>query len=422
MDRLTSGSVARDVRMGDQFARVREGDVARRMDLFDSSADRRRGSGGRRPSSITEINHVRNVTNITNVRNVTNTQIFIGGAPSTWRYRGPVAPVYLDSAFRFHYYGPRVFASYTWYPHWRPWVHWTWHYPVRPIWDPRPVWVRPIYYEPCVRWVYWNVPAWRPLPVVASGTWVDVEPVAVPAESYDLQLLAVRFVDPGHPEEQLGPRYRVWLRNNSEVPIEQPFSVRLFATAGEQLTPDAPHAGVRVQRIEAGEVQAVDIRLPVEVYAAGDEAAGEGAPFEFVHALVDANREIDEVDETNNGAVIPREDVLPVDPAAFELDTSEAAPGGEVIVAGEGFGPQPGVVLLHVGGLELTAEILGWYDLGVRIAIPELPVTAASEAELVVIRGDGAAANPLPLTVLPAATAEANAAEAESDVPEPPAP
>ena len=41
-----------------------------------------------------------------------------------------------------------------------------------------------------------------------------------------LQLLAVRFVDPGHPEEKTGPRYRVWFRNNSDLAIDKPFDVK----------------------------------------------------------------------------------------------------------------------------------------------------------------------------------------------------
>jgi hypothetical protein len=59
-------------------------------------------------------------------------------------------------------------------------------------------------------------------------------------------------------------------------------------------------------------------------------------------------------------------------------------------------------VLLHLGGIEMEAEILGWYDLGVRVRVPTLPLAAATEAELIVVRGDGAAANPLTVTITPA--------------------
>ena len=86
--------------------------------------------------------------------------------------------------------------------------------PLPAIWDPRPIWCRPVVYGPCPRWVYWETPVFVPLPAVGCGTWVDLKPVVVAAATSDLQLVAVRFVDPGHPEEKLGPRYRVWFRNN----------------------------------------------------------------------------------------------------------------------------------------------------------------------------------------------------------------
>ena len=96
-----------------------------------------------------------------------------------------------------------------------------------------------------------------------------------------------------------------------------------------------------------------------------------------------------------------RADVLPVDPAAFELKPRQAFAGAEVTLAGEGFGPAPGQVLLNLVGLELEGEILGWYDLGVRLRLPDLPLAGPTEAELIVIRSDGTAANPLNITITP---------------------
>ena len=179
-------------------------------------------------------------------------------------------------------------------------------------------------YEPYIVWNWWAPPVWQPLPEAACGTWVDVKPIVVEPEQYDLQLLAVRMVDPGHPEEKLGPRYRVWFRNNSNKPITQPFSVMLFAGNDKRFGQDLPRGGVRVTSIEAGDTQSVDIRLPIEVYTMNRDAAGQPAPFEFLHFFVDANREINDVSLANNGAVVPREEMLPVDPAAFEIDPAQS--------------------------------------------------------------------------------------------------
>jgi len=273
-------------------------------------------------------------------------------------------------------------------------------------------------------WVYWDYPVWTPLPVVTSGTWVEVQRPVVHEAQYDLQLLAVRFVDPGHPDEKLGPRFRVWFRNNSNQAIGQGFDVRLFATADATLAGSAPQAGVRVTAIEAGDTQSVDIRLPFEVAQAPADPQGK-PPFQYVHAMVDANREIQDVDRANNGARVATAEVLPVDPAAFETDPTTVAAGGELIVAGEGFGPEPGKVILHLGNIEMDAEVLGWYDLGVRLKMPDLPLAGATKADLVVIRGDGAAANPLSVTVNPPqrnATAPEINAPALPPVPDPPKP
>ena len=133
----------------------------------------------------------------------------------------------------------------------------------------------------------------------------------------------------------------------------------------------------------------------------GRDGQGQPAPFDTLHVLVDAHREVPEADWSNNGARLSPSDILPVDPAAFELEPGAARAGAEVILAGEGFGPEPGQVLLQVGGKEMESEILGWYDLGVRFTLPKNAVAGPSEATVIVVRGDGAAANPLKLTVTP---------------------
>jgi len=58
-------------------------------------------------------------------------------------------------------------------------------------------------------------------------------------------------------------------------------------------------------------------------------------------------------------------------------------------------------VLVMVNGKEVEAEILGWYDLGARFTLPEVRVAGPTAAEVVLVRGDGAATNPLKITLLP---------------------
>ena len=270
--------------------------------------------------------------------------------------------------------------------------------------DPRPVYCRPIVYHSCPRIVVYDYPRWETLRTVASGTWVDVPEVVVPAQRYDVQLLAVRFVDAGHPEQKLGPRFRVWIRNNGNADMTSAFNVSVIASNDDRLNENLPQAGVRVEAIKADETQSADVRLPWEVYEMGRDAEGRPIPFAKLHIVVDSHGEISETSETNNGTSLKREEILPVDPAAFSTDVDTVVAGGMVSIAGEGFGPEPGQVLLYVKGLELQPEIQGWYDLGVRVKIPELPLAEATEAELVVVRGDTAASNPLKFTLAPKGT------------------
>ena len=90
----------------------------------------------------------------------------------------------------------------------------------------------------------------------------------------------------------------------------------------------------------------------------GRDADGQPAAFSTLHAIVDASRELNDVVRENNGARIPRGEVLPVDPVAFEVRPSKVPAGGELLVAGEGLGPGPGRVLFHMAGIEMEEEFL----------------------------------------------------------------
>lgn len=366
---VARGHTAEKLHLHQQFEMLQQGDVARRMNLH------------HRPNLDAMVAF--------NVHSGHPVHPYVG-------YHGRISPAYTSHCFERFYCGPSYFPSTCWYPRWSGWVSWCWGYNCHAWWDPRPLWCRPIFYDPCPVWIAWDIPVWTPLPVAVCGTWVDVPPV-VAAPAHDLQLLAVRFVDPGHPDEKLGPRYRIWFRNNSNLPITQPFNVVAFGGIGDRLVEGLPQAGVRVTAIEAGDTQSVDVRLPDSVFALGAKAVG----FDTLHVVVDSHREVPDAYRDNNGVALPRVEILPVDPAAFEARPMNAQPGAEVILAGEGFGPGPGQVLVHLGGKELEGEILGWHDLGVRVALPDVALPGPIKADLVVVRGDGAAANPVSITISP---------------------
>ena len=316
------------------------------------------------------------------------------------RHHGAVAATFTAGSFSVWYAGGGCYPTHCWYPKWSPWVSWCWWDNCLPFYDPRPIYCRPIVYQPCQPWVYYQYPSWQPLPVVACGTWVDVQPVTI-TTGQDLQMLAVRFVDNGHPEQNLGPRYRVWIRNNSPIQVATPFSVLALASNDPTPTAELPQAGVVIPTMDIGEVKPVDIRLPLQANRLGQTPEGHRVPFNYLHVLIDSHQQIGETDESNNGSVVARTDILPVDPAAFSTDLTAAAPGATLTIAGEGFGPEPGRVLVSVNGQQTEALIQGWYDLGIRFTVPNYTLTGTVDADILVVRGDGAISNPLDVDLAP---------------------
>jgi hypothetical protein len=327
-----------------------------------------------------------------------NTALINGGWQA--RHTGLIYSNYSQSAFSWWYPGPSWYPAYAWTPYWSPWVQWSFWDTVLPIYDPRPFAVRPYYFDAAPVVTTFDYPVWQELPVIASGTWVEV-PSAPVARGSDLQLLAVRFVDPGHREEDLGPRYRIWLRNNSEAPLKQNFDVTVFASNDKELSDQVVQAGVTIPEVAADDTIAIDVRLPADANRLFTDKNQDRVPFRFLHVVVDSGNDIKEDNEENNGAVLSRSEIFPVDPAAFSTNVTAAAPGSTIAVAGEGLGPEPGEVIVSIGDEQHSAEISGWYDLGVQIIVPKLDVNDAEHAQILIIRGDGAASNPVALDIAP---------------------
>jgi hypothetical protein len=213
--------------------------------------------------------------------------------------------------------------------------------------------------------------------------------------------LAVRFVDAGHPEQNLGPRYRVWVRNNSPIALGGAYQVTLVAANSPQLVGDWPQAGVTIPSMDPQMVLPVDIRLPAVANKLGRQADGQLVPFTHLHAIVDSHRDVAESNEANNGAILDRGTIFPVDPAAFSTEVTATSPGDVVNLAGEGFGPEPGQLLVTINGVSHQAEIQGWYDLGVSFKVPLVPVNSQVDAQIIVVRGDGAVSNPVEFDIAP---------------------
>jgi hypothetical protein len=139
----------------------------------------------------------------------------------------------------------------------------------------------------------------------------------------------------------------------------------------------------------------------VEANTLDHDHQGHAVPFRYLHVIVDSQRELGDVDEFNNGAVLDRREIPSVDPTIFRAKVDETAGGRVIDIAGEGLGPEPGQVVVNLQdfAMEVDPEILGWFDMGIQVRLPAFAPGEPWAAFITVVRGDGAASNPLPVTL-----------------------
>jgi hypothetical protein len=154
-----------------------------------------------------------------------------------------------------------------------------------------------------------------------GGTTTVVQPVytvsqpvvAEPQQAVlDLELVEVRQIDRGDISQNLGPAYRVMIRNKSGAAIAQQFNVGLAGSIGRQATQDSALALVRVDGLEAGQMLTVDVRLPAKAYNLGLNADGQAVPFAYLTALADMNQELPEADRSNDFMTLGRGEIVMV--------------------------------------------------------------------------------------------------------------
>ena len=75
--------------------------------------------------------------------------------------------------------------------------------------------------------------------------------------------------------------------------------------------------------------------------------------------------------------------------------------GSSLVLDGSEFGSTTGQVQLMVGPMALPVQITGWTASEVSITLPELPLTTASDARLVVINATGKLVNESSLRLAP---------------------
>jgi hypothetical protein len=161
--------------------------------------------------------------------------------------------------------------------------------------------------------VPYPVPVWGGGGGYYGGTTV-IQPVPQaaiqPAEPIDLELLEVRQLDRGDVANNIGPAFRVTLRDKSGEMVRQAFDVALAASIGRQPTADAAFATARVKGLQAGQTLAIELRMPAKALNIGLNADGQPVPFSWLTAVVDNNQEVQEATRDNNFVVLNRGEIV----------------------------------------------------------------------------------------------------------------
>jgi hypothetical protein len=93
-----------------------------------------------------------------------------------------------------------------------------------------------------------------------------------------------------------------------------------------------------------------------------------------------------------------------VRPAATESTLPSVAIGSMLVLDGQSFGGEQGIVRLRISSLTLPVEVLEWSASSAKVRLPELELAAAMRAELEVLRADGSLASKSAIQLTPAAT------------------
>jgi hypothetical protein len=152
-----------------------------------------------------------------------------------------------------------------------------------------------------------------PQPAAASRD--DVQPVKKSSSddaALDIALTDVRLVDAGSLERNVGPRYRLFIKNTGTIETPK-FHVSVAVDAGNELTSAAELVTVEAVGMRPGKTQTVDVRLPVEVLKMSIDETGKAAPFKVFAAVVDSDGDLAEANADNNVWMSARDQIKPVE-------------------------------------------------------------------------------------------------------------
>jgi hypothetical protein len=246
----------------------------------------------------------------------------------------------------------------------------------------------------------------QPVPVPQGG--VPAQPGAPlqgqPAQAQgqlNLQLVDVRLVEPGVPDQKLGPRFRLFVKNASPFGIGRPIDLVVAAGIDRKFQQGLPATVERVSGLAPGQVATLEVRLPLESMAMQYPGEEKPAPFSTLFVMV-----ADQQDLLGNAtikplAILPRIGIQFVDLALQKPADARVPTGAVVTLAGEGFGIDGGQVVLSLGGAKLVGQVVNWGPTAIQVKLPELALAAPTPAQIIVARADGQSAPAMEMQIMP---------------------
>ncbi len=122
----------------------------------------------------------------------------------------------------------------------------------------------------------------------------------------DLVVENIIFAEPAN--KVVGPAYKVLVRNQGSVPAAK-FSIGLFASNDGKVNEKCPKAFLEVRDLAPNTVGEYTIRLPLAAEKMVDADSKEAKPYTHVATAVDFFGLIPEADESNNTALLLRDEI-----------------------------------------------------------------------------------------------------------------
>jgi hypothetical protein len=134
------------------------------------------------------------------------------------------------------------------------------------------------------------------------------EYVSAAAPAIDLELVDIRLVDAGSISDGVGPRFRLFCRNNGTLEAPK-FHVSVMADLGGVLSEKAHLVTVESVGIKPGKTQTVDVQMPPEILKMKGTQDHWPRPFDLLGAMLDSDESLTETNEKNNTLVLARDSI-----------------------------------------------------------------------------------------------------------------